>query len=41
MTYVNGDGAGAPISAGRRRIQNSTPNPTTMAMLPLAPPSIP
>jgi hypothetical protein len=41
MTYVNGGGAGVPISAGRRTIQSSTANPTTMAMLPLAPPSMP
>jgi hypothetical protein len=41
MTYVDGGGAGAPINPGRRTNQSSTANPTTMAMLPLAPPSMP
>jgi len=41
MTYIDGGAAGAPINPGRRTNQSSTPNPTTMAMLPLAPPSMP
>ena len=30
-----------PTNPGRRTSQSSTPNPTTIAMLPLAPPSMP
>jgi len=41
MTYIDGGAAGAPINPRCRTNQSSTPNPTTMAMLPLAPPSMP